>query len=168
MNRRGDERDVLEGLERLEAWLEGDEEDEVIPIELLEQRGVTVPPAAELDETALHERLWSVIRAMAGIGMFLANTNHLSDRELYERLESAILREPAFLMPDDPFCGEHYDLAASESEEDLRIYLTYYADEEERQIFRRDFRMALPPALPPPYDRDRLLPQLGEPAGESQ
>jgi hypothetical protein len=149
--------DGLEYLMALDRWLEGKEEG-IIPAELLKQRGIDVPPAAELDDASLHERLWTVIRAMAEIGMFLESTDHLSGRELYDHLESVVLREPTFLVPDDLLFGAHCDIIGGCSEEDIRVYLTYYADEEERQSFRDGFEGEFPPALPRPYDRDRFLP----------
>jgi len=44
------------------------------------------------------------------------------------------------------------------SDEDIRTYLTYYADEDERESFRPGFEGEFPVSLPRPYDRDRFLP----------
>jgi len=48
------------------------------------------------------------------------------------------------------------------SEEDNEIYLRYYADDEYREQWHRDFGDPLPPKEKPPYDRDRFLPGHGE------
>lgn len=46
------------------------------------------------------------------------------------------------------------------SEEDNQIYLRYYATEDERADWKRQFpEDELPSRAKPPYDRDRLLPQ---------
>ncbi|MEO8036163.1 MAG: hypothetical protein ABI837_17135, partial [Acidobacteriota bacterium] len=90
------------------------------------------------------------------------STDHLSDRELYRHLVESSLLEPAMLIPEDPSYGMHIDIIGGFSEDDIRIYLTYYADEEERESFRADYTGEFPPALPHPYDRDRLLPTQEE------
>ncbi|HET7710782.1 MAG TPA: hypothetical protein VFL80_02525 [Thermoanaerobaculia bacterium] len=150
--------DSLKMLEKLDRWLDNDEENGVIPAELLAQRGIILHPSVGLDDVALHEQLWIVIRAMAEIGMFLQSTDHLSDRQLYERLESTILREPLVLLPEDPAFGAHHDIIGGCSEEDIRIYLTYYASEEDRESFRAEWEGEFPAACTPPFDRDRFLP----------
>jgi len=46
------------------------------------------------------------------------------------------------------------------SEEDIQLQMKYYADEEWRQQFQREFPdFVMPEPEDPPYDRDRLLPQ---------
>ena len=54
----------------------------------------------------------------------------------------------------------HLDLVGSGSEEDIALWLKYYADEETRVQWARDFPdMVVPPHENPPYDRDRQLPK---------
>ena len=57
---------------------------------------------------------------MARLGRYLSSTDHLSDRELYERLWTDILREPTSVCPDDPSMSCHIDLLGGCSDEDLR------------------------------------------------
>jgi len=64
------------------------------------------------------------------------------------------------LLPHEPAFSMHLDVVGSGSEEDMAIYLRYYANEETRQSWAADFPdLAVPPHEEPPYDRDRLLPQ---------
>ena len=152
-----DRDDGLEYLQKLDDWLENDEGG-VIPAELLQQRGIAMPSEGDLDDGALHAALWSLIRGMAEIGVFVESTDHLSDRELYRHLATESLVQPTFLSPDDPAFADHLDIIGGCSSDDLRIYLTYYADEEDREGFREDYEGTFPDMLPRPYDRDRHLP----------
>ena len=126
--------------------------------EYLEKVGIRLPRPQDLDAAQLHSKLWEVINAMALAGHFLSSTDHLSDRELYEKLWSDILREPTSISPDNTaFC--HIDILGGCSEEDMKIRLKYYADDDEREFWECDFPdEELPPREPLPYDRDRNLP----------
>jgi len=91
--------------------------------------------------------------------MFLYNTDHLSDRELYEELWYELLRDENPAMPVNENSACHIDLVGSGSEEDNELYLRYYADEEDRQLWANDWPDdAMPDHETPPYDRDRHLP----------
>lgn len=150
--------ETINYLERLDAFL-GGVEDGVIPLELLEERGVAMPPDPELSDEELHERLWQVIRGVADFGVYLESTDHLSDRELYRYLRDDALVTPTFLMPDDPYSATHFSPIGGFGDDDIAIYLRYYADDATRAEWRRDFPQdELPPKLPPPYDRDSRLP----------
>jgi hypothetical protein len=127
---------------------------------LLPQSGVSLPPPAELDDAQLTKKLWEVIHALALLGTFLHNTDHLSDRELYTELWTDGLREPAVLMPDNPAYAYHFDMVGSGSEEHMRLYMKYYASEEDRRNWLRDWpEDVLPDHEDPPHDRDRRLPR---------
>jgi hypothetical protein len=122
--------------------------------------GMSLPNPEALSDAALHDKLWEVISALALLGAYLYSTDHLSDRELYSHLWHQTLREPTVLMPHDPAFATHIDLVGSGSEEDIAIYLRYYADEQTRQDWAREFPdVTVPPHGQPPYDRDRLLPR---------
>jgi hypothetical protein len=149
----------MEYLEKLDAWLERGEGGS-IPIDLLHERGVEFPSSTSLDDAKLNAKLWEILEAMSAIGLYVTFTDHLSDRQLYDRLVNEILLEEAFLDPDDPCMGEVCDLIGNGTEEANRIYLVYYADEEERQDWAARFGDPLPPRIPRPHDRDRFLPSL--------
>jgi len=44
------------------------------------------------------------------------------------------------------------------SDEDNEMYLRYYASDEEREEWRRQFNEPLPPKMRSAFDRDRFLP----------
>ena len=124
------------------------------------QAGVLLPSPEDLSDDDLHNTLWQVIRTLALLGAYLHCTNHLSDRELYSHLWREALREPTVLLPHEPAFSMHLDVIGSGSEEDMAIYLRYYADETTRLEWARDFPdLAMPAHEEPPHDRDRLLPQ---------
>jgi hypothetical protein len=138
-------------------FMEGSEERPMS--EYLEQEGISLPRPQDLDDTQLQSKLWEVINAMALAGHFLSSTDHLSDRDLYELLWSDILRQPTSISPDPSTTTCHIDILGGCSEEDQRIRLKYYADDDERDCWENDFPDdELPPKEPLPYDRDRHLP----------
>jgi hypothetical protein len=129
-------------------------------LELLQNSGLEVAAPDDLDETALTASLWEVIERMSSLGAYLLHTNHLSDRELYTYLYCEGLREEATLFPEDPCFAYMIDLTGSGSEEDNQIYFKYYADEEYRTQWRKDWPDdVIPERETPPFDRDAKLPQ---------
>lgn len=126
----------------------------------LHRAGVALPPPDSLTDTELHGKLGEVINKLAELRVFLYHTDHLSDRELYDRLWDDLLREETVIMPPDPDSACHLDIIGSGSAEDLQIGLTYYDDEEERAHWHERFpEDIIPDHEDPPYDRDRHLPQ---------
>ena len=92
--------------------------------------------------------------------VFLTNTDHLSDRDLYGALWHRVLRDEVSALPDTPGSATHVDLVGTGSEDDIRLYLRYYADEDWRRQWVVDFPDDDVPAHEdPPYDRDGHLPQ---------
>jgi hypothetical protein len=157
--------DLLAELERLDRWMEGKEEGDV-PLDVLRARGLEIPEDdAELSDAALHAKLWEIIRAMADLGMVLESTNHLSDRELYRYLVGDCLREETLLCEEGGGLWQISPIGGF-SEEDIEIYLRYYADDATRARWSTEDELVLPPKEKPPYDRDRFLPGgEREPAG---
>lgn len=86
----------------------------------------------------------------------------MSDRDLYVRLWSSVLREPMALTPDDPDAAWHIDMSSACSDDDgVEAYLTYYADEETRRRWAEEYPDC--PVLErkaSPFDRDRHLPSV--------
>jgi hypothetical protein len=143
----------------LERVLSMEEMEEKPLIRQLENAGVRVPSPEDLDDAKLHEKLWDVIHAMALAGHYLTHTDHLSDRELYELLWTEILQEPTSVNPDTSTASCHIDILGGCSDEDLKIRLQYYADDDERDCWESEFEDdEMPPKKPLPYDRDRHLP----------
>jgi hypothetical protein len=112
-----------------------------------------------LDDCKLRAKLQEVLYALAAIGCFLHDTDHLSDRELYTWLWSEGLREET---PDLSQLGGawHTSPIGSGNDEDIAIFLKYYATEKERRRWKKQFpNDPLPPHCALPYDRDRNLPR---------
>jgi len=127
---------------------------------LLENAGLEIPAPDQLDDTSLTAKLQDIIQRMATLGAYLLNTNHLSDRALYEYLYQDGLREEAVLFPENPSYAYMIDLTGSGSDEDNLIYLKYYADEEHRKQWALDWPDdPMPQHEDPPFDRDSSLPQ---------
>jgi hypothetical protein len=122
--------------------------------------GVSLPPPREVGAEALHAKLWEVIQGLALLGVYLYSTNHLDDRALYEILWRKALREPSVTVPEDPVFGVHIDLVMGGGEEETANYLRYYADDETRLQWAKEFPdFPMPRRKAPPFDRDRHLPR---------
>src|SRR5216684_2320490 len=129
-------------------------------LQWLENAGLEVPPPDQLDDEQLHAKLWEMIKRMASLGAYLHSTNHLSDRELYSYLFNEGLREDAVLFPDDPSYVYGLDLLGSGGDEDMRLYMKYFAEDEYRKQWATDFPdFEMPLHEDPPFDRDEHLPK---------
>lgn len=128
--------------------------------QLLENAGFELPLPDSLDERALSKKLQELIERLASLGAYLLNTNHLSDRELYQYLYEDGLWEEATLFPENPSYAYMIDLTGSGSPQDMQVYLKYYADEDFRTRWKKDWpEDPIPEREKPPFDRDRKLPR---------
>jgi len=126
----------------------------------LVRRGLSLPPSAELDDTSVSIKLVEVISALAEMRCFLEETDHLNDRQLYEWLWSVALRDESPDTAGMPEGAWHTSPIGAASEEDMVIWLRYYADPEDRQRWHREFpNDSIPEHEPLPFDRDRFLPK---------
>jgi len=129
--------------------------------ELLLEEGIQFPDSESMDDDTLTAKLWEIIEALASRRVFLMCTDHLSERELYDELVSELLLEPRRDVPLDDDSAFVYDVVGSGSEDDLRLFLQYYATKEDRKLWKEDFP-DMPERVNPPYDRDRFLPGADE------
>lgn len=144
----------------LKHILEFETAEQLTLMQWLENAGLEVPAPGELSDERLTPKLREIINRMASLGAYLHNTNHLSDRELYLYLYDDALREPTVLFPENPSFVYGIDLLGSGSDEDLQVYMRYFADEEDRQRWAKDFPdFEMPPREDPPFDRDKDLPK---------
>jgi len=119
--------------------------------------GIDLPDPDVMDDSQLTAKLWQVIDALAGMRVFITSTDHLSDRQLYDRLWRHSLREEEPVLPG---YTDHVDLVSTGSQEDIHAWMKYYADEDTRRDWLKDFPdYDMPAHEDPPYDRDRHLPQ---------
>jgi len=124
------------------------------------KRGVFMPEPDELDDKQLHEKLWEVINKLAEMRVFFNNTNHLSDRELYTHLLHDSLQEFTQTFPPEMELNCHIDICGSGSDEDIDIYYKYYANEEDRKHWMKEFPdYEMPEHEDPLFDRDKNLPR---------
>jgi hypothetical protein len=128
---------------------------------ILARRGFE--PTALVDDLQIRGRLWELIYAMAAQRFYLACTDHLSDRELYQWLHENWLHETAADIPPEGEWNARISPVSGGTEEEGTItWLRYYADEEERQQFADG---EIPPHEDPRHDRDRFLPDAPLPHG---
>jgi hypothetical protein len=144
--------------EHVVAW---EEAPWITNFQQLERKGVALPAPETLDDDQVSMKLWEVIDHLARLRVFLNETDHLSDRELYTLLWSDILKEETKDIKVDEDSAWHIDLVSSGSDADNHLYLKYYADEETREQWRKDYpEDQIPDHEDPPYDRDQYLPQV--------
>ena len=149
-----EEDDLIAELERIDRFFGGEEPGE-IPIDVLRARGIDIPQTPPDDAAALRAKLWELIEAMYELGIVVESIDHLSDAELYRYLvDDALLHETIISVVGGTW---HISPIGSGSEEENEAYLRYYADDDYREWWHREFGDPLPPKESPPYDRDRFL-----------
>jgi hypothetical protein len=126
----------------------------------LENAGVSLPPPDSLKDEEVTAKLWEVIQKLALLHVFIEQTDHLSDRELYTHLWTDSLREETKAMQLAAGSAYHIQMLGSCSEEDMLLYLKYYADDDFCRQWHKDWpNDPIPTHEDPRYDRDRLLPK---------
>jgi hypothetical protein len=151
-----DEIDVIAELERIDRFFGGEEAGE-IPLEVLRTRGMDIPAVPPEDSGALRAKLMEIIEGMFEIGIVVEQTDHLSDAELYRFLVDDALLEETMISTGG---GGAWHISPVR-DDDSETYLRYYADDETREQWHREFGCVLPAKEKLPFDRDRLLPGNG-------
>lgn len=130
--------------------------------EILAGDGYHAPPEQGLSDAELTHQLWRLIEALASRRTYLEGTDHLSDRELYRLLVERVLDEETEVLPPAAEWNCHvciHEYGGPGGEDGTNIYLRYYADEEMRTSWAKEFPGEMPSHCDPPYDRDRFLPK---------
>lgn len=130
-------------------------------LERLQRHRGFVPPAPDqLADAELPGAISRLVSELAALDIFLSSTDHLSDRELYTHLMEDSLLECSPDVGVGSGWRNHLDILGGCSEEDIELWLRYYADDEDRAKWAADFPdPPLPAKEPKPYDRDRFFPQ---------
>ncbi|MEO1086323.1 MAG: hypothetical protein AAFY88_18970 [Acidobacteriota bacterium] len=146
----------------LVSFVRADSAYATLPRKFLAACGYALRPPESIDDGEIRAELWRLIWTMAILRLLLEHTDHLSDRQLYERLYGVELMEPVNFQPGEEE-GAIYvlDLLDSREPEDRRILLTHYADRLEAPQLKA--LKAKIPGSPPepeaaPHDRDQFLP----------
>jgi len=157
------ESDVLSTDEREQFWqrvMDFENAPLVSDFQRLTDTGMQLPAPDTMNDEQLTAKLWEVIHGLASMRVFLSQTDHLSDRQLYTELWQRVLREENPVLPDDPVGAWHVDLLGGCSEDDIFVHMKYYADERYRQQWLADSPDYVMPAHEdPPFHRDCRLPQ---------
>ena len=121
---------------------------------------IVAPPPKDLKDKQLTPRLWEVINALLLRDIVICNTDHLSDRELYEQLWNDTLREEFVICPPELEYILRIDMTRTRAEDQgIPIYLKYYASDEQRKSYAQTYPdRPLPKHVEPPRRRDHLIP----------
>jgi hypothetical protein len=117
------------------------------------------PDPKDLTEEELGDLLSKKIEELAERRIFLDQTNHLTDRELYEELCTPEMQELSTqAVPDNG--SVHFDILGGYSDRDIELFLRFYADDDERERWQKEWpEDRIPPKETPPCQRDSTLPK---------
>ena len=94
--------------------------DELAVLPLAAVGSLSLPSPEGLSDEEIARKLWEVIYGLSLCGVFLHNTDHLSDRELYTYFWSDALREPGVPRSENPAYSCRLDPLGSCRAEDSR------------------------------------------------
>ena len=135
-----------EFLAQMLAW----ERAPVLPISKWFEPELTLPPHGSLSDKELSSLLTKTIQKLYSQRIVLDFSDHLSDRQLYCLIVRDILPSPEKKL-DLPRNYLHWHFLDGETQPE--IWLTYYASDEEREIWASETGQALPPRQQPPHPR---------------
>lgn len=127
--------------------------------EELSVRGFDYEWCSSDSDVVVSEKLWSLLNALAGMRIFVTNTDHLSERELYELLVNVYIVKQVAQVPLDRNMACMIDIVGSEIEDNPANWLRYYASSRERlEWAKQNVGKMLPTAEKLPYSREDQLP----------
>ena len=130
------------------------------PAKQLADENIPLLPPEEITDETLTPILWELLHNLALRGFYVLHTDHLSDPELYAELWTRGLREPAHLPGRNPRGGWFHDFLGSWGEDEMQLWLRYYAGDEDRAKRAKEcLKTPLPPKEKPPFNRDWRLPK---------
>ncbi len=127
------------------------------PAEQLTRKNIPLLPPAEITDETLTPILWELLHNLSLQGFYVLHTDHFIDRELYAELWERGLRDPCHLPGRNPRGGWFHDFLGSWGDEQMQLWLRYYATDEERAKHAKEYK--LPPKEKPPCNRDWRLPK---------
>jgi hypothetical protein len=143
---------AITGGEQPEGWQR--------PIDRLQKTEGTLLPPAELTDETLTAKLWELLHNLALQGFYVSHTDHLNDRELYAGLWTRGLRDEALLPGKCRTGGWFHDFLGSWGDEQMQLWLRYYASDDERAKHAKEWpKDTIPPKEKPPFNRDWHLPK---------
>jgi len=140
-----------EYLSKIDRFFSGEEET-TLATELA-KRGLSPAPLEGLTDEDVSRVLTDLVWSLADLRVFISDTDHLTDRELYQLLLE-YCQEPTFSVAEFPDAACHWSPIGSGSEEDSQIWLRYYANEDDRAMNAVRYPdEPIPPSELPPYPR---------------
>lgn len=122
----------------------------VLPISQWFSPELILPSPESLSPAELHRLLWDTLERLYEMRVIVEFTDHLSDRQLYCVIYRDILPSPEKMLESrKSFLHWH----CLDPDEDVDIWLRYYASPRERSEWVRETNGELPPAERPPYPR---------------
>jgi hypothetical protein len=123
-------------------------------------KGIALPEPSSIPDVEMRTKLWEVLAGLADLRVHLDHTDHLSDRELYEKLWRDTLRIDVPAIDEIGFSSYVQLLMPDGTEPETSIFFRYFADDDWRRDRMKDEpQYTMPPHEDPPYNRDALLPQ---------
>jgi hypothetical protein len=89
----------------------------------LEQHGVNLPAPEKLDEPRCIEKITEVLRALAGLRVFLVGFEHMAPREFYSTLYNQTLWEGCYVEKRIPGAMTIIDVSHSMSRSEWRRFM---------------------------------------------
>ncbi len=143
-----EEEDPLADIKAYDDFIDG--KIQMTPYNELDKRGCAPPFIEGLSGEDVTRELTNLIWNLADLSIYIDSVGHLSDRELYiELLE--FCDEPNMFFPGNKNACCAWSPVGNGGDEDT--YLRYYADDQTREQWARDYKLTLPPKEPLPYPR---------------